>query len=140
MKKPSKKILPPKAFSKKVVASLPKHTDQDLKRYIGAVSENFGHHVSAVAEQFGGLNTKIDILTDEIGEIKMDISVLKEDVGILKEDVSVLKEDVGVLKEDMDTVKSNLEIIKSDLSRKVNYADFAALEKRVRLVETKFHR
>ncbi len=88
------------------------HANADVKRYIGAVSKDFKHQVSAVAEQFGGLNKKIDVLTEEMGGMKEDIEI----------------------------IKSNVEIIKSDLNRKVDYSEFAALEKRVRLVETKLHR
>lgn len=104
-----KKQAPKKAIKTKKINL---HTNDDVKRYIGAVAEKFSDQVSAVAEQFGGLNNKIDGITEELGGMKEDIEI----------------------------IKSNIEIIKSDLSRKVDYSDFSALEKRVRLVETKLHR
>lgn len=108
-----------KTFAKKVVASLPEHTNENLKRYIGVVSEHFGDQVSAVAEQFLGLNEKVDDINQ-----KLDSHT----------------ETIGGIKEDIEIIKSNIEILKSGMRMKVDYQDFEALEKRVRLVESKLHR
>lgn len=80
-----------------------------MKRYLGSLAEHFDHRFDAVIEQFGGMNRKLDAHREAIGE-------LKEDSGILK---------------------MNMEIVKSGLVKKVDYQEFLALEKRVRLVETK---
>ena len=125
-KKVSKKILAPKELAKKVLSSIPEHTNDDLKRYIGAVSENFGHQVSAVAEQFLGLNDKVDSLAGKVDSLNHKLDSHTEMIGRLSED--------------MEIVKSNIEILKSGIRIKVDYQDFEALEKRVRLMETKLRR
>jgi peptidoglycan hydrolase CwlO-like protein len=111
-KKAPKKILTPKALAKRVVSDLPKHTNEDVKRYVGAVSEHFGHQVSAVAEQIVGVHEKLDSHTEAIGSIKEDIEIMK----------------------------ANIEILKSGMRIKVDYQDFEALERRVRLIEAKSRR
>ena len=79
------KSTPPK--TKKVntekVITLEQH-NADIKRYIGAVSEDFQHRVSAIAEQFTGLNNKLDdhgrILnshTEMIGRLMIDVEEIK---------------------------------------------------------------
>lgn len=88
-KKTPKKILAPKALAKKVLASIPEHTNEDLKRYIGAVSENFGHQVSAVAEQIVGIHEKLDSHTETIGSMKEDIEIIKSNIEILKSGIRI---------------------------------------------------
>ncbi len=107
-----KKKIPTKKKSVKKEQSVDIYTNDDVKGYIGFVTENFTDQIRAVAEQISGIYERQDAHTEMIGGIK----------------------------EDMEVVMTNIEIIKSDLSRKVDYSDFSALEKRVRLVEAKLHR
>lgn len=53
------------------------YTGDDVKRYIGAVTEEFRGQVSAVAEQFLGLNIKIDTHTEMIGRLMTDVEEIK---------------------------------------------------------------
>lgn len=106
--------------------SVSSHTTDDLKRYLGSLSEDFQHKVSAIGEQFGGINKKLDSHTEMIGLIQEDITVMKMDISELKEDVAI--------------VKSDIEIIKTDLKKKVDYDEFHALSRRVAALEQKSHR
>ena len=66
--------------SKKVVSEKMITLDQhatDIKRYIGAVTEDFQHRVSAIAEQFSGLNDKLDTHTEMIGRLMTDVEEIK---------------------------------------------------------------
>ncbi|MEO8637328.1 MAG: hypothetical protein ABI430_00305 [Candidatus Taylorbacteria bacterium] len=99
-----------------------KYTTDEVKRYIGAVSEDFRDQVKGISEQFTGLNLKIDKIqgtvdshTEIIGELKVDVTILKEDMSVLKEDVGVLKKDVGVLKEDVGILKEDVGVLKKDV-------------------------
>lgn len=83
-----------------------------MKRYVGALSEEFKGQVSAVAEQFSGLNKKLDVHTEMIGGLKEDLEVMKEDLAI----------------------------IKADVRKRVTYEEFESLTKRVILLEKKSHR
>lgn len=104
------------------------HSNNEVKRYVGAITEEFKHGLSAIGEQFGGLNKKLDqhskILdshTKMIGSLMMDVSVLKSDMTVVKEDVSILKKDV--------------KIIKDDLKQKVDRLEFETLTHKVSVVE-----
>ena len=140
MKKRAPKKGNPKTSVKKVVASLPEHTNEDVKRYIGFVAENFQDKVSAVAEQFLGLNGKVDSLTDVVGELKVDMTQIKNEMHHVHRVLDAHTEMIGAMMEDIEVVKSNVELLKSGMRIKVDYPDFEALEKRVRLLETKSHR
>lgn len=113
MKKATPKKQTRKKISSQGASMIEKlHTNDDVKRYIGAVTEHFEHQVSAVAEQFGSLQQKLDSHTEMIGYIHEDVQI----------------------------IKTNVDFLKSALRAKVDYQDFEALEKRVRLVEAKLHR
>ena len=84
-------------------------SDEDMKRYVGALSEDFQARVSVIGEQFGGLNKKLDSHSEMIGKLTVD----------------------------MDIVKTNVEFMKGDLKKKVDYDEFLALERRLSLLESK---
>ncbi len=126
MKRENRKVK--KVVSKKSVAR-DSHTEE-IKRYIsevskdaekrtnihlGALTENFKHQVSAVAEQFLGLNEKVDSNARDIHE-KLDTHT----------------EMIGRLMMDMEEVKVNLK-------EKVNQEQFNKLEKHLVSLETIFY-
>ena len=84
-------------------------TDEDIKRYIGAVSEDFQGKVTVVAEQYGTIVKKLDSHTEMIGKLAVD----------------------------MEIVKTNVEFMKDSLKKKVDYDEFIALERRVHSLEGK---
>ncbi|KKU66535.1 MAG: hypothetical protein UX89_C0022G0003 [Parcubacteria group bacterium GW2011_GWA2_47_16] len=66
--------------------------NEDVKRHMTALSEDFQGRVKVVAEQFGSLNKKIDKMqttleshTEMIGELLIDVTTVKEDVKSIKE-------------------------------------------------------
>ena len=69
-----------------------KKSDDDIKRYIGSLTEEYQSRVSSVAEQHAGTNEKIDTLGKEV-KAKLDMHT--EMIGVIMEDVAVLKEDVA---------------------------------------------
>ncbi len=93
-----------KKVKKKTTEKL-KHSDADIKRYIGALAEHFDHRFDAVIEQFGGMNKKLDSHTEIIGRIMVQ-----------------------------------LQEIQSDMKQKVDLQQFARLEKRVVMLESKSYR
>jgi len=116
-----------KKTPKKVkAAKIDVHTNDDVKRYIGAVAEHFSDQVSAVAEQFGSVHEKLENVQEKLENVQEKLDVHTEMIGVLMEDVAIIKSDV--------------ELIKSGIRIKVDYKDFEALERRVRLVETKIRR
>jgi len=119
-------------------------TDTDMKRYIGALSENFTKQVGGVAEQW--LGVKKD--TSEIKEIlNTHTEILQRHGLILNNHTEILEshdktlnshtEMIGKLMTDMTIIKEDMEFIKGGLKRKVDYDEFLALERRTAILETK---
>lgn len=90
------------------------HT-QEIERYIGAISENFQHGLSAIGEQFGGLNTKLDEHGRKIDDLARKVDGHTLMIGRIMEDV---------------------EEIKSGMREKVDRSEFVKLEKRMVVLET----
>lgn len=91
-------------------------SDTDIKRYTGALSEEFKGQVKAVAEQY---------------------SDLQKDVSGIKKTLESHSEMIGKLAVDVEIVKANVEFIKGSLKKKVDYDEFLALERRMSLLESK---
>lgn len=138
MKKPisktSKFTNPRKKLSPEVREALDVyHTE--MKNHIEALSENFQHGLSAVAEQYSGLNKKIDVLGDEMKEVKAKLDMHTEMIGVIMEDVTVLKDDVAVLKDDVAILKTDVSEIKDELKNKADKTEVIHLSRRVSVFE-----
>jgi hypothetical protein len=96
-----------KKESKKTVEK--SYSSDEVKRYLGSLSEDFQHKVSAIGEQFGGLNVRMDTI-----DKKLDVHT--QMIGQLMTDVQE---------------------IKNDLKQKVDRTEFARLEKRVLAIESR---
>jgi len=97
-----------------------------VSRDIGVMIEDFKGTLDLVVEQ-----------TIQIPQIKEDISVLKKDIQEVKSDVAVLKKDLVDVKDDIGTIKIDIEQIKHDLKNKIDRTEFAILERRVALLESR---
>jgi predicted ATPase with chaperone activity len=89
-----------------------KHSDADMKRYIGSLAEHFDDRFDVVIEQFGGMNDKLDR-----HEKKLDSHA-----------------------EMIAKMMVQLQEIQSDMKQKVDLQQFARLEKRVVMLEARAHR
>lgn len=67
------------------------------------------------------VDSKLDLVLEQVDENTKDIKVMKGDINTIKDDIDIIKMDI--------------ELIKNDLRKKVNIDDFAALERRVALLE-----
>ena len=75
---------------------------------------------------------------DVVGErIEDKIGTVSEQVAANTEQITTIRENVGKIKEDIEIIKLDIEFIKNDLKQKVARDEFAALEKRVSLLEAK---
>lgn len=98
---------------------------EEFQRSVGVIAEDFRHDMAAIGEQYNGINNKIDGIKDELEGVKETLDSHTEMIVALKEDVEIIKTDV--------------EFIKGALKKKVDYEEFAALEKRLTLLESKMH-
>ena len=99
------------------------YSGDDVKRYLGSLSEDFQHRVSGIGEQFGGLNKKLDEHGRKLDEHGL---ILNEHGRILNTHTQM----IGKLMVDVQEIKN-------DLKQKVDRGEFARLEKRVLTLETR---
>lgn len=95
------------------------YTGDDVKRYIGAVTEEFRGHVSAVAEQFLGLNEKVDHLNEKVDRLDTKLS----------SKIDTHTEMIGRLMTDVEEIKIGMH-------EKVSRQEFNKLETRLFSLET----
>jgi len=134
--------------------SAAKYSGDDVKRYIGAVSEEFRGHVKAVAEQYSDIKRTLDshteILNSHTKTLDSHTKTLDSHTEILNSHTKTLDshgrilhshaEMIGKLMEDTAIIKSNIEFIKGGLKKKVDYDEFMSLERRLALLEAKSRR
>ena len=113
--------------------SAAKYSGDDVKRYIGAVSEEFRGHVKAVAEQYSDIKRTLDSHTEILNS---HTKTLDSHGRILHSHAEM----IGKLMEDTAIIKSNIEFIKGGLKKKVDYDEFMSLERRLALLEAKSRR
>ncbi len=111
-------------------------SDVRMKRYMGAISEDFQHRVSAIAEQFLGLNDKIDIINE-----KLDIhsSILDKHSSILDEHTtqfSCINDTLDSHTEMIGRLMIDVEEIKVGMNEKVSRNEFNKLESRLVSLES----
>ncbi len=87
--------------------------DQELRR-LGVLIEHVDDNVGLIAEQQGDI---------------------KKDISNIKKTLDEHSEMIGKLAVDMEIIKTDTEFIKHSLKKKVDVDEFAALEKRVLLLE-----
>lgn len=118
-------------------------------RHLGVIIEHVDSNVTLVAEQHGDIKKTLDAHTEILNShtemiaglkvdmeiVKTDVAELKTDVAGLKTDMSTVKSDISGLKTDIEIVKTDVEFIKGGLKKKVDIDEFAALERRVALLE-----
>jgi hypothetical protein len=117
-----------------------RHLDGHAKqseRNIGALSEDFQHRVSAIAEQFGSIHADTKEIRALVGaqEKLMNLHTL-----MLSSQAETLKahtEMIGRLAEDVSIMKGDIQEIKTDLKQKVDRTEFSRLEKRVLAIESR---
>ena len=108
-----------KKQGKKILRKSATHSSDDLKRYLGSLSEDFQSKVTAIGEQYFGLHKDIKLTHLTLGK---------------------LVEDVNEIRVDMSIIKSDIAFIKGGLKKKVDYDEFQVLTKRVALLEHRVRR
>ena len=86
-----------------------KEQREEYQHYLGAMKEDFDSKVQLIAKQYIDIKETLDSHTEMIGRIEEDVEIIKLDI----------------------------EFIKNDLNKKVDRDEFAVLERRVALLESK---
>lgn len=103
-------------FMKKAKKQSEKKPDSvafELRR-LGVVMEHVDNRVSLVAEQYGSI---------------------QKDIGGMRKTLDVHTEMIGKLTMNVEIVKEDIEFIKNGFKKKIDIEEFAALERRVLLLE-----
>jgi len=96
---------------KKLQAILTKER-KEFQRYVGVLGDSFSSQVKLVAESLSGIQKQLVAIREMVAKNTEDIEMMKMD----------------------------LHLIKHDLKNKVGYDEFAILERRVVMLETKAKR
>ena len=121
-------------------ASAKVYGSDEVTRYLGALSEEFQGRVAGIGEQFGGLNRRFDEVGKRFDFVDRRFAQADKQSVLVNKKLDAHTEMIGTLAEDVAIIKTNIELLKSAVAAKVDYQDFAALEKRMRIVEAKLHR
>ncbi|MBI2446252.1 MAG: hypothetical protein HYV51_00310 [Parcubacteria group bacterium] len=115
--------------------------DKEFRR-LGVFIEHVDSSVGLIAEQHGdikkdisGIKKTLDTHTEMIGKLAIDMEIVKDDVKITKDDLEIVKEDVKTTKIDIEIIKGDIEFIKNSVKKKIDIDEFAALERRVLILE-----
>lgn len=119
------------------VEKILKPYNEEIKRHMTALSEDFQGKVKVIGEQFGGLNEKIDKINETLDSHTEMIEEMSSDMKDVKTTLVSHTEMIGKLAVDVEVVKTNVEFMKGSLKKKVDYDEFLALERRLSLVESK---
>ena len=110
-----------------------KEYGKSMMNYVGVISEESRDHFKILAESLDGVKADLSGVKADLSGVKTDLGGVKVDLKEIKQIVSSHTEMIGQLLVDMNEVKN-------DLKTKVNYDDFAKLDRRLRIVETKLAR
>lgn len=110
---------------------------QDANLTIQKALKEVKRHFDVVVDD---LKDEIKIIAEQHGDIKKTLDSHTEMIGSMKEDIEVMKSDITTTKTDVEIIKSDIEFIKGPLKKKVDYDEFAALERRMSLLEAKVRR
>ena len=110
---------------------LEKH-NEGIKRQIGVLGEDFDSKVELIGEQYETIIEKLDSHDVRLEKIEGTLDIH----GVRLEKIEGKIEGIEVT---LDIMKLDLEFIKNELKQKVNRDEFAALEKRLSMLEIKFN-
>jgi hypothetical protein len=99
------------------------YSKDEMKRYLGALHEDYKGKLDVVVEGINIIKKKQDQHTEMLGRHEKILNLHTEMIGNIMEDVSVLKDD--------------MQIVKKELKKKVDYDEFLSLVQRVNKLEAK---
>lgn len=65
---------------KKYIQQVREEANEDLKRHVGALTEDFNDKLSGVAEMVGSLMTDMTGVKDKLDVIQSDVEIIKNDL------------------------------------------------------------
>lgn len=120
-------------INEKKLKDILKEQREEFQNHVGALAEHFQSQTQAVAEQYSDIKQTLD------SHSKMFVDI-KQTLDRHTEILDSHSEMIANLAENMEIVKADIEFIKGGLKKKVDYEEFAALERRLSLLESRVNR
>jgi DNA-binding ferritin-like protein len=108
--------------------------EKNLKEILEDYKEETKRHFDVVAER---LEDKIGIISEQVAANTEKIGIISEQVAANTEKLEEHDQRFNKIDETLEIIKLDIEFIKNELKQKVSRDEFAALEKRVSLLEAK---
>jgi len=108
------------------------HSDDEVKRYLGALTEHYTDGQKAVAEQYIWLREHLD---KRFGQIDERLDRIDNHFERVDEKLDFHTEIINSHTEMLGNILMRLEEIKGEFKQKVDYQDFAKLQVRVAHLE-----
>ena len=124
-------------MAEKEIEKILQKYSQETKRHFDVVAERLEDKISIVAEQVAINTDKISMVAEQVAVNTDKISIVAEQVAVNTEKITMLQKDMNEVKDTLQTIKLDIEFIKHELKQKIDRDEFAALEKRVSLLEAK---
>lgn len=113
---------------------------REFQRYTKVLAESFTTQVKIIAETLGETQQQLITIREQVKLIADSLVDVQKQLIALREMVVKNTEDIELIKEDIVSMKTDIQIIKHDLKRTVSRDEFAALERRVMLLESRARR
>ena len=104
-------------------------------RQLGVLIEHVGDDVKLVAEQYGDIKKDIHGIKQTLDSHTKILDSHTETLGSHTEMIGSLTIDMQIVKRDIEIMKTDIEFIKTGFKKKVDLDEFAALARRVALLE-----
>jgi len=113
-----------------------KEYNEEIKRHIGALSEDFQGKLSGVAEGVIMLSEKVDGMVDRLDRVENKVDNLENKVDNLENKFDRMEVTLNSHTEMIGTLMEDVSEIKIELKNKVDKKDFFELKQRVLVLES----
>lgn len=124
-------------ITEKKLNKMLKDQSDGFKKHNDLLEKKLERHNEILYEKFRG---DVKILSEGWAYVKDKVEQLAENQEIMSVKLDAVIEMASESKQDISTIKSDISVIKYDLKEKVDRSEFAALEKRVILLENKIRK
>ena len=126
-------------MTKKEIDKILEKYNKDVKRHISVLQEDFKDQVKIIAEQHEAIISKLDNHEQRLTEIDSKLDNHEQRLTEIDSKLGNHEQKLTKIEETLQTIKLDIEFIKHELKQKVGRDEFAALEKRVSLLEAKIN-
>lgn len=118
--------------------------NQEIKRHIGVLKEDFDAKVKLIAEQYDSIIKRLDSHDGKFASIEERLGSHGVRLGSIENKLDSHGVRIASIEEKLTSIEKNIEImkvdiafIKSGLKKKVDVEEFGALENRVAILEAR---